>query len=149
MSESPHNETLEEGGHGEEILLVDDEIQVLSMVRGMLEDLGYVVTVCEDGAQGLEMFQVNPDRFSLVITDQTMPHKTGVELAQSLHAIRPEVPIILATGFSHVISDQNFQEFGIFTYLKKPVDFGELERTVREALNTYRSESYATDTGHG
>ncbi len=136
----------EDSAHGEEILLVDDEQQVLSMVQGMLEDLGYGVTACEDGEKALETFRGNPARFSLVITDQTMPNKTGLELAQALHQIQPDLPIILATGFSSLVSDKNYQEFGIGAYLRKPVDFGELERTVQGTLNKHRRESYAANT---
>ena len=103
-------------------------------------------TVCEDGEKALDIFRGNPTRFSLVITDQTMPNKTGIELAQALHQIQPDLPIILTTGFSSLVSDQNFQEFGIGAYLRKPVDFGELERTIQETLNKHRRETYAANT---
>lgn len=144
--ESNQAELAEDRAQGEEILLVDDEHQVLSMVQGMLEDLGYGVMTCEDGGKALEIFRGNPARFSLVITDQTMPNKTGLELAQDLHQIQPDLPIILATGFSSLVSDKNYQEFGIGAYLRKPMDFGELERTVQDMLNKHRRETYAAHT---
>jgi PAS domain S-box-containing protein len=147
--ESSQAELAEDSTHGEEILLVDDDQQVLSMLQGMLEDLGYGATVCEDGEKALEIFRGNPTRFSLVITDQTMPNKTGIELAQAIHQIQPDLPIILATGFSSLVGDKNYQEFGIAAYLRKPVDFGELKRTVQDTLNKHRRETYAANTHNG
>ena len=147
--ESNQAELAEDNNHGEEILLVDDEQLVLSMLQGMLQELGHRVTVCEDGEKALGIFRGNPTRFSLVVTDQTMPNKTGIELAQAIHLIRPELPIILATGYSSLVSDNNYQEFGINAYLRKPVDFGELDRTIKDTLNKHRRKAHAANTHNG
>ncbi len=123
----------EEAG-GADILVVDDEPLVLSTLQGLLEALGYAVTVCETGRGALEFVRAEPGRFRLVITDQTMPQMTGLELTGQLHQIRPDLPVILVSGYTNVISEQDFQQYGVCTFLTKPVGFADLKRSVQEAL---------------
>ncbi len=123
----------EEAG-GADILVVDDEPLVLSTLQGLLEALGYAVTVCETGRGALEFVRAEPDRFRLVITDQTMPQMTGLELTGQLHQIRPDLPVILVSGYTNVISERDFQQHGVCTLLAKPVGFADLKRSVQEAL---------------
>ena len=79
----------------------------------------------------LELFKAKPDSFDLIITDMTMPHMTGVELIAEVHGVRPELPVILSSGYSEQVNEGNAAEFGIDTYLAKPVEsqrlFAELE----------------------
>ena len=79
-------------------------------------------------------FRADPHRFDVVITDQTMPNLTGDALARELLLIRPEVPIVLCTGFSHVISPENAKAMGIRAFLFKPLLMRDLGRTLREVL---------------
>ena len=118
----------------ERILLVDDEeIQVRS-VQNMLERLGYRVIGKTDAREALEVFRAQPDAFDLVITDQTMPHLTGEKLAQELLVIRPDLPIILSTGFSEVIHEEEAKALGIREFAMKPLTVRDMAVRIRRAL---------------
>jgi CheY-like chemotaxis protein len=121
-------------GH-ERILLVDDEPPLVELGKLMLEQLGYQVTTHVVSAEALEMFRRAPMRFDLVITDMTMPGLTGDLLAQGLLAIRPDIPIILCTGYSSRISKERARAIGIREFILKPLVAGELARAVRNVLD--------------
>jgi PAS domain S-box-containing protein len=123
------------GGGSESILLVDDEAAVLSMVREMLTDLGYQVTALTSSIEALALFRMQPHGFDLVISDQTMPTMTGAEFAGKLLALRPELPVILCTGFSEVVTREKALAIGIREYIMKPVIRGDLDRAIRRALS--------------
>jgi len=116
------------------ILIVDDEPSLTALYQEFLEDTGYQVTVCHDGLEALEKFEKNPDLFKLVLTDQTMPNMTGKELSRELLKLRPNLPIILGTGFSSSIDDDNAEALGIRKYLMKPIDLIELVNTIEGCL---------------
>ena len=118
----------------EHILLVDDEEQVINMLHTMLERLGYTVTYTTSSLQALKIFHEDPQKFDVVITDQTMPEMTGAELALGLMGIRENIPIILCTGFSEVISREEAKELGIREYVMKPVVTRDLAVAIRNAL---------------
>jgi len=122
----------------ERILLVDDEGSVADTVRLMLEHLGYEVAAKVSSVDALEAFQAEPDTFDLVITDQTMPKMTGKELAQRLLSIRPQIPVILFTGFGHGITEQEAKAVGISAYLMKPLDVNDMARTIRKVIDKAR-----------
>ena len=138
---SVHETTLNETtefvplGH-EHILLVDDEPQLLAMQGQILERLGYDVTAMSSSKEALRTFLSNPEAFDLLITDQTMPNMTGAELSVDVLKRRPELPIILCTGFSEALSPEAAADMGIRHYLQKPVPLKALARTVRLALNS-------------
>ena len=119
----------------ERILLVDDEEQIVLMVRQMLEGLGYTVTARTSSVEALEAFRAKPEKFDLAITDQTMPNMTGAELAQKLMGIRADIPIILCTGFSEVITEDKSKGIGIREYVMKPVLRSEMAKTIRRVLD--------------
>ena len=119
----------------ERILFVDDEALVVMMGEGLLRGLGYEVTAKTSSRQALELLKQDPSRFDLVITDQTMPEMTGVELAKQILAVRPEVPVILCTGFSHLVDDDSAKAAGIKGFAMKPLTEGELARIVRQVLD--------------
>jgi PAS domain S-box-containing protein len=122
--------------HGQErILVVDDEEPLLSLVTRMLEMLGYRVTGRSSGAEALARFKMDPHAFDLVITDLIMPRMTGLDLAREIKALRPELPIILCTGFSEQMSRERARELGIARLLRKPMVLVEVARTVREVLD--------------
>jgi signal transduction histidine kinase/CheY-like chemotaxis protein len=108
------------------VLLVDDEETVALAMRFQLESLGYDVVVHTSSRDALEAFRIDPDHFDVVITDQTMPQMTGEDFIHALHRLRPELPVILCTGFSHVMDAQKAQALGQVTFLMKPVDTYEL-----------------------
>jgi signal transduction histidine kinase len=121
-------------GGTERILLVDDEEVIATMLSTLLEQLGYQVYPITDCLEALEQFKAQPDSFDLVITDQTMPHLTGGELAKELLAIRADIPIILCTGFSASFTEELAKKTGIREYLMKPVIIQELTEKIRSAL---------------
>jgi len=132
----PEAQTTEPVPRGKErILFVDDEEQLVRMGQQMLERLGYHVTVRTSSVEAVEAFRAQPDRFDLVITDQTMPNMTGVELAKELMRIRPDVPIILTTGFSEVVTPQEAKNAGIREYIMKPVVARDLAQAIRQVLD--------------
>ena len=119
----------------EHILIVDDENAVTQVNRALLENLGYQTTTEGDSLRALEIIQAAPERFDLLLTDQTMPGLTGSELAKAALEIRPEMPIILCTGYSSVINEEEALALGIRKYLLKPVGREVLARSVRNALD--------------
>lgn len=100
----------------EQILVVDDEGVIVKMLATILERFGYAVTAMTDSGEALAQIRTHPDRFDLVITDQTMPKMTGAELAQEILYIKPEMPIILCTGYSSVVSEEAALAIGIKRY---------------------------------
>ena len=119
----------------ETILLADDEEDVLEMMHLMLERLGYRVFSKTSSIEALEEFRGEPEKFDLVITDQTMPKMTGMELIQKLMHIRPDIPIILCTGFNEKITEDNTKRLGIGALISKPVRVKEIALKIREVLN--------------
>lgn len=119
----------------ERILFVDDEASLARLGKQMLERLGYDVTARTSSVEALEAFRAKSDKFDLVITDQTMPNITGMELAEEMMRIRPDIPIILATGFSETISPERAKQLGIREYIMKPVAARELAQVTRQVLD--------------
>ena len=122
-------------GGNEHILLVDDEENIVHMIHHMLERLGYHVTGRTSSVEALEAFRSQPKKFDIIITDQTMPNMTGEELAKELLQIRPDIPIILCTGFSEIIPEEKAKAIGIKDYIMKPVLKSQLAKAVRYALD--------------
>jgi len=120
----------------ERILFVDDEEDLVAMVQQMLEPLGYGVVTKTNSLEALEVFKAQPDHFALVITDQTMPHMTGADLAQELMCIRPDIPIILCTGFSEIITADEAKALGIREFVMKPFTTSEITETMRRVLES-------------
>jgi len=121
-------------GH-ERVLVVDDEQMIVQMTQRMLEGLGYQVTAMTSSVEALQYFQSQPGNIDLVITDMTMPHITGAQLAQKLLAVKPDLPIILCTGFSELINENKAKAIGIREYIMKPIIIQELARVVRKVLD--------------
>jgi CheY-like chemotaxis protein len=105
----------------------------------MLTALGYDVIAHTHSAEALAAFQGAPHQFDLVITDYTMPHMTGEVLARALRAIRPDIPIILGTGFSHTMDAAKAHALGIEAFLLKPWTAQELARTIEQVLAQRRA----------
>ncbi len=116
------------------ILYVEDEEPLARLGREALEGLGYGVMVRTSSVEALEAFRSDPFRFDAVITDQTMPNLTGEALARKLLEIRPDIPIILCTGFSHTITQEKAKALGIRSFLLKPLLIKDLGRVLRETL---------------
>jgi PAS domain S-box-containing protein len=119
----------------ERILLVDDEEVLAAMGKQMLEHLGYRVTVSTNSSDALNTFQSQPQDFDLVISDRTMPRMTGFELAEQIKTIRPDIPIILCTGYSDELEVERAAALGISRMVMKPLGMNELADAVRSALD--------------
>ncbi|RJX35418.1 MAG: response regulator [Desulfurivibrio sp.] len=122
----------------ERILLVDDEEVISRMEELMLTDLGYQVTALLDSAKALQTFNARPADFDLVITDMTMPHLTGLELTGEILKIRPDMPIIMCTGFSELVNEEQAKAQGVREFLMKPVMKNDMAHAVRRALDSRR-----------
>jgi DNA-binding NtrC family response regulator len=107
----------------------------------MLSRLGYEVATRSSSLEALEAFRANPDHYDLVITDQTMPQMTGDTMAHHMHATRPDMPIILVTGFSETVTARNYRQLGFRGYLMKPLIFRDLACLVRAVLEEAEMES--------
>jgi|GEM_PF-5454111 len=119
----------------ERILVVDDDRTIAAMIGRLLTGQGYQVTTGNGGPEALQLLRAEPEHFDLIITDQTMPGMTGLELAEELLNIRPDLPVILCTGYSSKISPETISRTGIKKVLMKPVAREELARLVREVLD--------------
>ncbi len=118
----------------ERILVVDDEEPQLQSVTHMLEKLGYNVVAKTDSLEALDVFRAESGAFDLVITDQTMPKMTGEKLAKSILGIRPDIPIILCTGFSEIIDADEAKALGIREFVMKPFTVREMAEKIRKVL---------------
>jgi PAS domain S-box-containing protein len=119
----------------ERILFVDDEKFQADLATQSLGRLGYTVVAKTSSLASLSLFKQDPDAFDLVITDLTMPQLAGKALAEKMHEIRPDIPIILSSGFSTAISDDVARSMGFSAYLKKPLVMRELAAAVRDVLD--------------
>jgi PAS domain S-box-containing protein len=119
----------------ERILIVDDEAPILKIESRILKRFGYTVTTSISSVEALELFRSHPNDFDLVITDMTMPKITGEKLAAGLIEIRPDIPIILCTGYSQKLSDKNIGAKGIREVISKPIAIDNLLKSVRKVLD--------------
>jgi len=119
----------------EKILFIDDEQSIVNIARQILERLGYEVDAKMSSTEALELFRSKPDQFDLVITDLTMPKMTGDKLVKEILNIRPDIPVILCTGFSEKIDEKIAKEIGAAGYIEKPIDQHDFAFKVRKVLD--------------
>jgi len=122
-------------GGEEHILFIDDELTIVEVADELLSALGYRVTATHMSRHALEMFERSPLDFDLVITDRTMPKMTGLELAGRMSAVRPEIPIILCSGYRLDPAEDIIKNSGISAALLKPLDFKSVAETIRSVLD--------------
>jgi PAS domain S-box-containing protein len=122
------------GGH-EHILFVDDEPPLADLSKQILERMGYRVTIRTSSTEALELFKSQPDTFDLVITDMTMPHMTGDILTIKLRAVRPDIPVIICTGYSEKMTQDIIDRLKIRALILKPIIRDDLLLTVRQILD--------------
>ena len=133
ISETEGLKTLPTGN--EHILFIDDEDFLIDLGKNMLKKLGYRVDTRNQPVEALEVFRAEPDKFDLVISDMTMPDMTGDTLATEVMKIRPDIPVIICTGYSEKIDNQRAQEMGIKGFIMKPFTIRSLSKSVRDALD--------------
>lgn len=120
---------------GQRILVVDDEKVLANLISELLESQGYRPLAVTDPVDALELFKTEPDAFDLVLTDQTMPGLGGLDLARELLALRPELPVVLWTGYSNAADQDQAQSVGIRTFLHKPLNPQDLLTILHELLS--------------
>jgi PAS domain S-box-containing protein len=136
-ADSPAPETVKGNlapGHGERILLVDDEPAITALLQRMLVLLNYQVTVSNQPRAAADLFSQQPEQFDVLITDLTMPELSGLELAGKIHSLRPELPIILASGFVPNLQREELQAAGIVEIVGKPIMMDNLAELLRRTL---------------
>jgi signal transduction histidine kinase/CheY-like chemotaxis protein len=133
ISQSDLNRTLTKGN--EFILFVDDEQEITYMGKKMLENIGYKVTIKTDSMSALEEFRSNPDKYSLLVTDQTMPGMFGTELASRMREIRPDLKVIIITGYIDKLSEDQMNETGISEIIMKPLIISDFSKVIRKVLD--------------
>jgi signal transduction histidine kinase len=121
-------------GQGQAILLVDDEPTLTAAFQRLLERLNYQVTTSNNPRDAMGLFRENPARFALVITDNTMPEMNGLEMSRQIHALRPDMPVILASGLSSTLSPETLREAGIREVVDKPVSLQTLAEVLQRTL---------------
>jgi CheY-like chemotaxis protein len=123
----------------ERILFVDDEEALVEMGEDILAELGYDVTSRMSSREALALLKLDPSRFDLVITDQTMPDMTGIDLANEILDLRADMPIIMCTGFSYVVDADKAKAAGIKAFAMKPLTKREIAKTIRRVLDEHTS----------
>jgi PAS domain S-box-containing protein len=131
-------------GAGERVLYVDDEAPVANLGKAILERLNYSVDARTDAKEALELIRSEPGRFDLVISDQTMPSMTGVDFARQIKLIRPDLPILLTTGYMGQLKIEGLRPLGISELLPKPVTVRTLGEVVHRMLADMRAAVFST-----
>jgi len=116
------------------VLLVDDEQMMVDVTGQILERLGFAVVAKTNSIDALQAFQEAPDEFDLVITDQVMPNMTGTELARNLISVRPDIPVILCSGFPENVSLEELETIGVKEFVMKPIGRQEIEAVIHKVL---------------
>ena len=125
----------------ERLLVIDDDPAIVDMLTHLFATLGYRITGETDSQAALDHFRGQPEAFDLVITDQTMPKLTGEQLSRAMLAIRPNLPILLCTGFSYKIDDHKAAEIGIKAFIMKPFTNRDISELVRDLLDGAKDNS--------
>lgn len=131
----PFERKFEKKPGSENILLVDDEEAIVTMCSNALANLGYTIDGQTHSLNAFEVFKACPDEYDILVTDMTMPDMLGTELIQKIRHIRPELPVILCTGFSDLIDEKKAKCLNIQAYLRKPVMIDELSSTIRQIID--------------
>jgi len=124
-------------GGSERILMVDDDEAIVKLNHQRLTRLGYRVKSTQEPLKALEWFRAAPDGFDVVITDMTMPKMTGDKLTKEILSIRPQLPVILCTGYSERVPAKDAEALGAAKYLEKPMELRHLASAIREVLKAH------------
>jgi two-component system, cell cycle sensor histidine kinase and response regulator CckA len=115
-------------------LFVDDEPMLVDVGQKILESLGYSVVTAFSSMEGLEIFKKESAKIDLIITDQTMPDMSGYQMAKEAIKVRPDIPIVLCTGYSEVVSEDNAKDVGIREFIMKPIKREKIATIVKRIL---------------
>ncbi|MCP4746344.1 MAG: PAS domain S-box protein [Desulfobacteraceae bacterium] len=146
MVENKESSLVEPPRGKEKILIVDDELFILEIMKELLVTLGYEVDTFESGQQALDQLRKNPDKYDLLIADQAMPKMTGYQLVDHVRRIQPDLPVILCTGLGIDEMDEAFKAAKILAVLHKPIQYEQLAFTVRKVLDSKNQSFELTST---
>ncbi len=124
----------------ESILIVDDEQEIRDTSSMMMEQLGYTVTVSENPLKALDIIKDPENHFDLVISDQTMPEMTGLDMLQHIRRIKPDLPVIICTGYSEELNEETARAMGARMYIMKPINFKQLAGMVRQVIDSEKPD---------
>ena len=127
-------------GQGEHVLCVDDEPALVELLRDQLESLGYRVSAYVSPLEALSDFLGHPLDFDVLLTDFTMPGMSGADLAERILKVRPDLPVVMATGYGHVVTEERVRELGVRPLLQKPFSMALLGEAIQDALSSARAE---------
>jgi two-component system cell cycle sensor histidine kinase/response regulator CckA len=116
------------------VLLIDDEPMITLIGMKSLERFGYRVTTINCGDEAVKLFEAQPEKYDIVITDMAMPHMTGDQMLRALRRIRPNIPVLVMTGFSAIVNEENFKSLGFNGYIQKPMLPMQLHEAIQKAL---------------
>ncbi|MCK5056087.1 MAG: PAS domain S-box protein [Candidatus Aminicenantes bacterium] len=122
-------------GGSEHILLVEDDVTLMEAEKTLLAELGYEVTALTSSIEALELFRKVPDKFNIVITDFVMPKLTGIQLTREIHSLRPDIPVIICTGYSDVITRHKADSMGVDDVIMKPIDLSRVAKSIRKLID--------------
>ncbi|HEY2634721.1 MAG TPA: response regulator, partial [Steroidobacteraceae bacterium] len=125
-----------ERGHGETVMIVDDEPMLVALAEEMLAELGYEPVGFNSSNAALRAFRAEPQRFDLVLTDEAMPDLVGVELAGEIRRIRPDVPVVLMSGHGGARLANRAAGIGVNEVLHKPLQRGDLAESIARHLRS-------------
>jgi CheY-like chemotaxis protein len=128
-------------GDGQTVLLVDDEEALVALGEEVLAELGYEPVGFASSEAAWQAFDANPKRFDAVVTDQTMPNMTGLELASRIRAVRPDIPVILSSGYSSATLERDAKAIGISDVLRKPLRQADIALALSRALSRQVNET--------
>lgn len=131
-------------GKGERILLVDDEKKLLDATQQLLSSIGYQVEAFSDPEEALAVFQLEPQKFDLLVSDQAMPRITGIQLLSAIRETKPDMLAVICTGYSEVLSKGDVEHLNLSAVVRKPYSLTEISQTVRGAFTN--QESLGGDT---
>ena len=135
--ETENDEKLPTGN--ERILFIDDEESLVKIGHQRIGRLGYKIETTTSPIEALALFNSKPEQYDLIITDMAMPQMTGDKLIKEILTIRPDMPIILCTGFSEKIDEERAKKMGVCQYIEKPLDKHDLAVSIRQVLDGKRS----------
>ena len=117
------------------VLFVDDDQPIVRLMTHVFNEIGCQAKICTNATEALELFSQDPGSFDLVLTDQSMPNTSGIELARNILAIRPDIPVLLLSGHSNLINrKEEINQAGITDIVTKPITITELTQTLSRFL---------------
>jgi len=122
-------------GGTELVMIVDDEPAITEMVKTILENFGYKTEIFTNGSDALNAFNLDPEKYDILITDLTMPQITGLDLAAEIHKLKPKLPVLIMTGFGDNLTDDTQQRHGVDKVIGKPIVIKELTASIRSVLD--------------